>query len=274
VGVVETRLRVGLVGAGLVRPGCARGTSCGMSRIGSSWWRWPTPRGAGAQCRRCPLRHPRAARVDRGPDRSRPRRGRGRRYPTPTTPTWCARPSTPACTCSARSRSRCRSPECDRIAAARDAAGRVVQVGTMKRFDPAYLRLLELLPDTASDVRYLSVEVRDPDQGPFVDHLPMIVGRDLDPALGNELRERTDAAVRRASDGEPAPGGARAFEGYLSGDGARRQPAAGHPRASRRALARARRRRRVVGRGPARSRSRRPSRAAVARTSCTTTFPA
>ena len=39
--------------------------------------------------------------------------------------------------------------ECDRIAAARDASGRVLQVGTMKRYDPAFLRLLELLPESA-----------------------------------------------------------------------------------------------------------------------------
>ena len=56
--------------------------------------------------------------------------------------------------------------ECDRIIAARDAAGRVVQVATMKRYDPAYRRLLELLPARASDVRYLSVEVRDPGAAP------------------------------------------------------------------------------------------------------------
>jgi predicted dehydrogenase len=106
--------------------------------------------------------------------------------------------------------------ECDRIAAARDAAGRVVQVGTMKRFDPAYLKLLELLPPALFDVLYVSVEVRDPDQGPFVDHFPLTVGRDIDPSLGTELRARTVAAVREASGGEPRRGGARAFEGYLS----------------------------------------------------------
>ena len=61
--------------------------------------------------------------------------------------------------------------ECDRIAAARDTSGRVLQVGTMKRFDPAYLRLLEPLPESAGDVRYLSVEVRDPGHLPFVAHL-------------------------------------------------------------------------------------------------------
>jgi predicted dehydrogenase len=106
--------------------------------------------------------------------------------------------------------------ECDRIAVARDAAGLVVQVGTMKRFDPSYLRLLELLPDDAADVLYVSVEVRDPDQGPFVDHLHMAAASDLDPALGADLRARNAAAIRAASNGEPAPGGARAFEAYLS----------------------------------------------------------
>jgi predicted dehydrogenase len=106
--------------------------------------------------------------------------------------------------------------ECDRIAAARDAAGLLVQVGTMKRFDPAYLRLLELLPDAADDVLYVSVEVRDPDQGPFVDHFPLTTGGDFDPALGADLRARTAAAIRQASNGEPSTAGARAFEGYLS----------------------------------------------------------
>jgi predicted dehydrogenase len=106
--------------------------------------------------------------------------------------------------------------ECDRIAAARDASGRVVQVGTMKRFDPAFQRLLELLPERAAEVLYVSVEVRDPDQAPFVDHFPLVVGADLDPALGSELRARNAQAVREASNGEPPTGGARAFEAYLS----------------------------------------------------------
>ena len=106
--------------------------------------------------------------------------------------------------------------ECDRIAAARDASGRVLQVGTMKRYDPAYLRLLELLPESLADVRYLSIEVRDPDQGPFVAHLPMTPASDLAPELGRELRTRMHARIREATGGEPPPGGARAFEAYLS----------------------------------------------------------
>ncbi|HEY3614675.1 MAG TPA: Gfo/Idh/MocA family oxidoreductase [Gaiellales bacterium] len=106
--------------------------------------------------------------------------------------------------------------ECDRIAAARDASGRVLQVGTMKRFDPAYLRLLELLPQRAADVRYLSIEVRDPDQGPFVGHLPMTAASDLAPELGTELRARMASRIRDAAGGDPPAGAARAFEAYLS----------------------------------------------------------
>jgi len=89
--------------------------------------------------------------------------------------------------------------ECDRIARARDTSGRVLQVGTMKRFDPAYLRLLELLPESAGDVRYLSVEVRDPGHLPFVAHLPMTLASDLAPELVSELRTRMAARVREAS---------------------------------------------------------------------------
>jgi predicted dehydrogenase len=106
--------------------------------------------------------------------------------------------------------------ECDRIAAARDASGRVLQVGTMKRYDPAFLRLLELLPASAADVRYLSVEVRDPDERPFVSHLPMTAASGLAPELRHELRTRMAARIREASEGDPPAGGARAFEAFLS----------------------------------------------------------
>ena len=68
---------------------------------------------------------------------------------------------------------------CDEIIAARDRAGRVLQVGYMKRFDPAVERLYEELPDRIEDVRFISVEVNDPDHEPFVDHLPMTFGRDV-----------------------------------------------------------------------------------------------
>ena len=72
---------------------------------------------------------------------------------------------------------------CDEIIAARDRAGRVVQVGYMKRFDPAVERLYDELPERIEDVRFISVEVNDPDHEPFVDHLPMAFGHDVPPDL-------------------------------------------------------------------------------------------
>lgn len=60
--------------------------------------------------------------------------------------------------------------EAKEIAAARDAAGRVVQVGYMKRFDPSYEMLLSLLPKDPSALRQISVECNDPDSWPFNQH--------------------------------------------------------------------------------------------------------
>jgi len=50
--------------------------------------------------------------------------------------------------------------DADAIVAARDRSGKVVQVGYMKRFDPAYVRLLDDLPSSAAGLRYVSVVVR------------------------------------------------------------------------------------------------------------------
>jgi predicted dehydrogenase len=63
----------------------------------------------------------------------------------------------------------CYSPgEIDEIIGARDVAGKVVQVGYMKRFDPHYEAALAAMPGTAKTLRYVSVEVNDPDAWPFV----------------------------------------------------------------------------------------------------------
>ena len=75
---------------------------------------------------------------------------------------------------------------CDRIKAARDRAGRVLQVAYMKRHDPAFRRALELLPDRIAEVKLISVEVNDPDQDPFVAHLPMTAPGDLPVEAGVE----------------------------------------------------------------------------------------
>jgi predicted dehydrogenase len=106
---------------------------------------------------------------------------------------------------------------CDRIAAARDRAGKVAQVAYMKRYDPAYRRALTLLPKRVEDVKLISVEVNDPDQAPFVDHLPMTVPDDIPVALREESRKETEAQLREAAGKPLDEAGARALSGgFLS----------------------------------------------------------
>jgi predicted dehydrogenase len=74
----------------------------------------------------------------------------------------------------------CYSPaEIAEVITARDAAGKVVQVGYMKRFDPAYRLALESLPGTAKTLRHIAVQVNDPDAWPFVAHRPLKRGDDI-----------------------------------------------------------------------------------------------
>jgi predicted dehydrogenase len=103
--------------------------------------------------------------------------------------------------------------ECDAILAARGDL--VVQVGYMKLYDPATERMVERLTDGPAELVYLSVEVNDPDQGPFVDHLGLIVGRDVPVELVDETRRRGREAVRSALGAEPDEAESRAFEAYL-----------------------------------------------------------
>lgn len=55
----------------------------------------------------------------------------------------------------------------DRIIDARDRAGRVVQVGYMKRHDPAFQRALAEMPESAERLRYVNVVVNDPEWIPY-----------------------------------------------------------------------------------------------------------
>lgn len=106
---------------------------------------------------------------------------------------------------------------CDQIAAARDRSGLVMQVAYMKRYDPAYRRALEFLPKQIEDVKLISVEVNDPDQAPFVAHLPMTVPDDLPPALRDEFRAKNSAQLREAAGFDLDTAGARALSGgFLS----------------------------------------------------------
>ncbi|MGE3830740.1 MAG: Gfo/Idh/MocA family protein, partial [Parvibaculaceae bacterium] len=67
----------------------------------------------------------------------------------------------------------------DRIIAARNKAGKVVQVGYMKRFDPHYEAALRLMPSTREKLRYVAVEVNDPDAWPFVRHHATFAAQDV-----------------------------------------------------------------------------------------------
>jgi predicted dehydrogenase len=88
--------------------------------------------------------------------------------------------------------------EADAIAAARDRAGRVVQVGYMKRYDPNYQAALDLLPDGGEGLRYISVEVADPDSWPFVAHRPLTRSDDVPAALIDDARARQREQVAEA----------------------------------------------------------------------------
>lgn len=106
---------------------------------------------------------------------------------------------------------------CDRIAAARDRAGRVLQVAYMKRHDPAYRRALTLLPARIEDIKLISVEVNDPDHEPFVAHLPMTWPTDLPAALREQARAAASAQLAEAAGRAPDEAGARALGGgFLS----------------------------------------------------------
>jgi len=104
--------------------------------------------------------------------------------------------------------------DADAIVAARERTGLTVQVGTMKRFDPAYEAMLAELPDTAGDLRYISVVVNDPEFEPFFTADEIARGdvpADVIEATRSAEREQVAEAV-----GSDDPDTVRAFsESYL-----------------------------------------------------------
>jgi predicted dehydrogenase len=103
--------------------------------------------------------------------------------------------------------------EVDEILAAR--GDRVVQVGYMKLHDPAVERMVERLLDGPAELVHLTVEVNDPDQAPFVDHLGLVSGQDVPRDLIEATRARRAEAIREALGSEPSAAESRAFEAYL-----------------------------------------------------------
>lgn len=112
----------------------------------------------------------------------------------------------------------CEKPLCygaqdiDDLIAARDRAGKVLQVGYMKRFDPSYEAALRMLPGTARTLRYISVEVNDPDAWPFIRHASTCRGDDVAAELIASTEARQREQVDRAVPGIDDP---HAFQGFV-----------------------------------------------------------
>ncbi len=88
--------------------------------------------------------------------------------------------------------------DADAIVAARDRAGKVVQVGTMKRYDPAVEAMLEALPTTAEDLRYVSVVVNDPEFDPYFEAGEIVRGADVPRELIDATRRAEAEQVAQA----------------------------------------------------------------------------
>jgi predicted dehydrogenase len=93
--------------------------------------------------------------------------------------------------------------DADRIVAARDRAGKVVQVGYMKRFDPAWERMLSELPESAAELRYIRVMCHDPEWVPFFAGGDIVKGADVPREVIDATRaaeaEQVEAAVGTAT---------------------------------------------------------------------------
>ncbi len=84
----------------------------------------------------------------------------------------------------------------EEMARAAERAGVCLMVGTMKRYDPAYERLAELLP-TVDDLRLVRVTTLESPFAPYVAHYPLI-GMDgpvSDPVVGEHERDALEAAL-------------------------------------------------------------------------------
>ena len=111
----------------------------------------------------------------------------------------------------------CEKPLCysvadiDELIAARDRAGKALQVGYMKRYDPSYEAALARMPGTAKTLRYVAVEVNDPDAWPFIKHHTWCHGDDVRPDLVASVRFKQQEQVARAV---PIPLDAMSYRGF------------------------------------------------------------
>lgn len=101
-----------------------------------------------------------------------------------------------------------------RILAGRDKAARVVQVGYMKRFDPAYIALRNLLAArSAGPLLAVTVDVVDSDAWAYVAHRDLLMPDDVPAELIAESSARKRKQVAAALGGAPDSLVARGFAG-------------------------------------------------------------
>jgi predicted dehydrogenase len=105
--------------------------------------------------------------------------------------------------------------DADVIVGARQGAGKVVQVGYMKRFDPAWQRMLSELPESAAELRYIRVMCHDPEWVPFFAEGDIVKGPDV-PREVIEATRSAEAEQVEAAVGTAAPEAVFAFsDAYL-----------------------------------------------------------
>ena len=96
------------------------------------------------------------------------------------------------------------SVDCEAMIAAAQASGVRLMVGTMKRYDPAYERLAELLAEVRDDVRLARVTTLESPFEPYVSHYPLVSGEappaDVIAALRAEDERALEAALPGADE--------------------------------------------------------------------------
>jgi predicted dehydrogenase len=101
-----------------------------------------------------------------------------------------------------------------RVRSARDKAGKVVQVGYMKRFDPAWVALRDILSKRRGPLRAVTVDVVDSDAWAYTAHRDLLIPDDVPQSLIDENRARRTAQVNAAlGSGNPDPNVFRGFAG-------------------------------------------------------------
>jgi predicted dehydrogenase len=74
-------------------------------------------------------------------------------------------------------------------------AGVRLMIGTMKRYDPAYERLGELLGDVRGDIRLVRVTTLESPFEPYVSHYPLATGHPAPPEVLQELEQADERAL-------------------------------------------------------------------------------